>query len=409
MNTNQFFLTLRAFCVLPTLALSIALSLPTKAEAIGPGRCEQVLWTPKLAVSAPHNYGAQARDFISDNGFPEPGFFELFTKDSNNFQHNLDAWTPRLRVLTEGLHQHQINEFAWRLEKASSTFQRYLNESVNTQLMILKIAIQGRLGVADWTNHITSHDSLKEDLQKVATFIKVWNPQLIEVANKNLMAGMFRARKVYASSTGPLGYDSYLPPRRAITYSLKFLNSWPRQIIEEIETGVPVAVAYKKFIQKTNRVAKLAGEGYGQFSSELILSTARVIQKSLIVLAAKQNLNLEQQKDFSVAIDGSFVNGLALANSSDIDLYFSNPGLDHFIEKSDLQRSLSELFKSYGLEDLSLEIQDVASLLPPQVRGRPEMAMKMAEIGVTSLLITPHEIKIFVYPKNQQDVKSFTL
>jgi len=326
-----------------------------------------------------------------------PAFREIFKfGDKNKVDYTRSGliWKESLKSLSEA----QKNKIKQDLKSKKTQGARFYNNDFlwNIDLLIFSL---DPFAFTQWIHETqTSPRSYKMTWQ-LALFIRAFDHELAfkmaSIAIQKYPQAL-KTRDVLSFNSELSGYTDIIPGKRSLMVLFKVLLGLPEKIHSHSRNG---QIKFKSIEKEILNFQKLIEQQLNQKAITHPRQIVAVIQELQLIIRSYLKLQPHPKSDdVYLVLDGSFANGLALTNKSDIDLAIFNTSLRQHVHEQlgNIQKALYNRMLETGYTDSILSVENIAAIHPEHFTT-PTSDLSFGFIGTVSFKISAHKVEIIVY------------
>jgi hypothetical protein len=348
----------------------------------------------------------EVQTIITPMGSQGPNYKNLFSPTSPDAITNIKSIARRLQSLVQNISVDEFANLSRSIEIATPQFEHAYGSSAKLELLMLRFAIHKQSAIEEWLHSITLRDLGRIELISLGTFISEFDPSLIPNVSRAIALQLVTARKAFNPSTSIRERSVRLTPKRSLSFLLKVVNQWPeklRHLIESNQSNLSAQnipyLAFSKFVDDVNQIVNTSlGNQFGQFDGKFILAVLLAVQSELRKIESVQPIEAAKSGGLQITLPGSFFNGLANSEKSDIDFIYSHPLLKSFVKRPDFVMAMQNVFSEFGKSHPPLPLEDISLEVPDSQRSDPKLPDQLSELGTIAFKVSPNQIELRVFP-----------
>jgi len=335
--------------------------------------------------------------YSSDTFLMGPAFREIFKTDANNkidYARAGAIWQETLKNFSE------VDKNKIKRDLMSKKIQgsRFYNNDFIWRIDLLIFSLDPML-LSRWVlDTETSPRSYKMSWQ-LAVFIRSYNLDLAyKMANLAIQKypQALKTRIATPFNSELSGFIDILPGKRSLMVMIKAFLGLPEKVVAHTQNGKINAKSLMNEIEKFQVIVADQLQAKPIINTQQQYGVIKELQK--IIQDYKKTQSLNQNNLDYLVLDGSFANGLALTDQSDIDLAIYDKPLRQYVNDNliAIQERLHKTMKSQGYANNPLRIENIAQIHPEHF-STLYSDLNFGFIGTLSFKISANKIEVVVY------------
>ena len=335
--------------------------------------------------------------YSHDSFIMGPAFREIFKFGPQNkvdYARAGEIW----KATTQSISELEKNKIKRDLITKKIQGSRYYNNDFmwNIDLLILSL---DHLALSQWISESeTSARSYKMSWQ-LGLFIRSYDSKLAHnMALKaiQIYPQALKTRSALTFNSDLAGFTDIIPGKRSLMVLIKVLLGLPEKIESHAQNNEIKFSSIQHEISWFQRIIAQQLNLQEIIHPKQQLAVLKKLQQQ-IRQYLKTNPDLTGENLYLV-VDGSFANGLALTDRSDIDLAIFNQGLrQYFAEQTqEITKTLYETMKSNGYKHSPLSVENIAHIHPEHFLSATS-DMSFGFIGTIAFKVSINKIELIVY------------
>jgi len=280
----------------------------------------------------------------------------------------------------------------------------------NIDLLILSL---DRKELQSWVNNTKTTPRSYKQVWQLALFIREFDQSMAtELAQQSILLypSASKNRQALTFNSVLSGFKDIIPAKRALMLLIKVSLGLPEQLESLSQNGEIKLRDLKKYLNEFQNTIAATLEQDPIITPEQQFKGLKSIQQQLKIYK-KENPSQNKEQDY-VIVDGSFANGLALTDASDIDIAIMNKSIrQHFVtQEKFIQQSIYESMQALGYTQNSLRIENIINL-HPEFFTAIGSDINVGFVGTIAFKVSANKIELIVYDyqKTSPQKASFTV